>query len=224
MTTRTYLRISITLNILIVLFIAGKRIYYSRFEISPDLKQKVYADQYNTLYKSVYEALPVDSNDIVFLGTSITQGFPVGELMGPGYKNRGIGSNYTGHIISRLDNLTNAKKIFIEAGINDFIVYKSTVRETFEMYSQIVDYLGKDRCVVQSLLPVAKEYSVYADSIKKLNALLKDYCGKNDIDFIDLHGIIGNMGDSNSVDGIHPNGKVYKIWAEAIKNYLTHSP
>lgn len=224
MSARTYLKISVAVNIIIILFIAGKRLYFSRFSIAPDLKEKVYADQYDNLYKSVYRYLPIDMGDYVLFGTSITRGFPSDELLGPGFKNRGIGHNTTAHMLGRLEGLQHAKKVFVEAGINDFIIQGLPVATVVENYKQIVSRIGGARCVVQSSLPVGNNFPACADSIKKLNVLLKDYCGKNNIDFIDLHGIIGNMGNSNSVDGIHPNGKVYKIWAEAIRKYLAHSP
>lgn len=216
MTYRALFIISLSVNILILLFLVGKRLYYSR-TFTPNTRIQEIAVSNNNLYRSIYDCLAVDSTDIVLLGTSITQGFPV-ELL-PGIKNRGISSNATRHLIERAISLQHAKLVFIEAGINDFIVDGLSVEQTFGNYKVLLN-MFRGRVVVQSVLPVGGEYLVYKDSVVMLNSKLKRYCAEKSIPYLDIHSIVQHMGPPHSVDGLHPNGCVYKLWAEIINEYL----
>ena len=56
---------------------------------------------YNFQRRSLFEVLPIHSNDIVFLGNSITDGCEWAELFdNPRIKNRGISADRTGWMLS----------------------------------------------------------------------------------------------------------------------------
>ena len=81
--------------------------------------------QHGTFYDqraSLFEALPVDSTNIVFLGNSITNGCEWHELFGDArIINRGISGDIATGINDRLDPLLKGKpgKIFLMIGVND---------------------------------------------------------------------------------------------------------
>ena len=92
--------------------------------------QEVY--QYNQFYyqrATLFEKLPIDSDDIVFLGNSITNGCEWHELFNnPNIKNRGISSDVSMGVYDRLDPIIKGKpaKIFLMIGINDIAHHLST--------------------------------------------------------------------------------------------------
>ena len=81
--------------------------------------------KYNELYyqrASLFDALGVDSTDIVFLGNSLTHGCEWHELFDmPNIKNRGINGDIVEGIQERLASVTAGKprKIFLLCGVND---------------------------------------------------------------------------------------------------------
>ncbi|MCP3895963.1 MAG: sialate O-acetylesterase, partial [Bacteroides sp.] len=81
--------------------------------------------KYSTFYyqrASLFEELPIDSKDIVFLGNSITNGGEWAELLNnKRVKNRGISGDICQGVYDRLDPILKGKpaKIFLLIGIND---------------------------------------------------------------------------------------------------------
>jgi hypothetical protein len=66
--------------------------------------------------KSLYDLLPNDSNEIIFLGNSITFGCEWAVLLSnPNIKNRGINGDNTEGVLERLSEVTESQpdKIFI---------------------------------------------------------------------------------------------------------------
>lgn len=85
--------------------------------------QEVY--HYNLYYyqrATLFEELPIDNDDIVFLGNSITDNCEWHELFdNPNIKNRGISSDVSMGVYDRLNPIVAGKpaKIFLMIGIND---------------------------------------------------------------------------------------------------------
>lgn len=81
--------------------------------------------KYSTYYyqrASLFESLPVTSEDIIFIGNSITDGGEWHELFNnPHVKNRGISGDTTQGVFDRLDAIVNGQpaKIFLMIGINN---------------------------------------------------------------------------------------------------------
>jgi lysophospholipase L1-like esterase len=226
MTTKSWLRISIALHILTVVLFVGKRIYYNHKPDSPTITQLNIAGEYNYLKNSIFSELVIDSTDIVMVGTSITEGFPVADLLGPQFKNRGIGWNTSKLYLSRIDEIINQRPaaIILEASINDFIVEDLTAKQSFDNLLTVMNRITpKTKLFVQSLLPTAGNYERLMPRVKELNKLLAEYCKASDIALINLYGVMG--GDKGipkeySIDGVHPNGRGYKVMAGEIRKYL----
>lgn len=81
--------------------------------------------KYSTYYyqrATLFEQLPVNADDILFVGNSITDGGEWGELFqNPRVKNRGISGDTTWGVYDRLSVLTQGKpaQIFLLIGINN---------------------------------------------------------------------------------------------------------
>ena len=95
---------------------------------------------------TLYEALPVVSTDIVFLGNSITDGGEWAELFGDArMKNRGISGDIAEGVYDRLDAVLGGKpaKIFLLIGIND--VARGTSADTIvARILKIAKKIGED--------------------------------------------------------------------------------
>ena len=63
-------------------------------------------NEYNYQKRSLFDALPIRSNDIVFLGDSITDGCEWAELLDNRHvKNRGISADRSGWLLERIDSI-----------------------------------------------------------------------------------------------------------------------
>lgn len=218
--------ISISMNILIVGIFAGKRIYYRQPQMQSSSTSCL--DQWNEMRVSLFNMHAVDSNDIVFVGDSHTEAFPVTELFGSHAKNRGIGGNKTVNILQRIPTIAryHPRKIFIECGVNDFINGNSA-DSAFVNYTAIIDSIKKESpntlVYVQSTIPTRGYYNTANSSIAALNTRLSNYCKNKGVVYIDLCSKIthdGQLDGSLTSDGIHLNGKGYEIWQREIEGYL----
>lgn len=230
---------SLLLNLIAVAF-AGKRIYWSYF-------RKVYPVQHDRTqaYKNPFwcyrndliKQMPKDSNDIILVGTSLTDFFPLQLLQNPHVKNRGICGDLTEGVISRLAPIAEGdpNKIFVEIGIND-IAYKVPNDTILLNFESIIDTLKKNSphtsIYIQSLFPVADKENTalpgYCNAtnnknIKILNRQLAEIAGKKQVVFIDLYSHFvkdDHLNPEYSIDGIHLSYSGYILWARLLMPYV----
>lgn len=219
--------ISIAINCLVVLFFVGKRYYYNT-GATPAVNN--FYDQWNYSRSSLLNMLPLDTTDIVFIGNSLTEGFPVTELFGRHVKNRGISGNATWHLLGRIEKIAagKPKKIFIEIGVNDFN-FGASVDSAFDNYRAIISTIEnvspRTRIYVQSLTPTAMSYNKILDSIITFNERLRAHCSAQGITYIDLYTPLSRglqLDSAYTEDGIHLNGNGYAVWARQVKNYINY--
>lgn len=183
---------------------------------------------------NLYKIYKKKSANIVMLGNSITHGVNWNELLGrDDIVERGIPSDILEGFLSRMDYVLSLKPkmCFIMGGINDIYNWRP-VDQLFKTYISIIEILKKNnvRPVVQSTLYVAKKYPSSADrnsQVEKLNALLKDYCKKNNIEFLDLNeklSVNKYLRDEVTFDALHLNANGYKIWGQEIEKVLLKYP
>lgn len=217
------LYLSLSLNVVIVLFIAAKRIYYREKPATNS-----FYETWNSMRSDLLSSLPIDSNDVVFVGTSLTEGFPVTEVFGRNCKNRGIGGNQTAHVLSRIGAIASAhpKKIFIEAGINDInqgVTPDSVVSNIIRMVGIVKLESPKTIVYIQSILPTAGAHAVFNAAIIATNTQLKNYCTSSGIAFVDIHSIMWSgkdMRPTYTADGLHLNSIGYKVWQSAVAELI----
>ena len=183
---------------------------------------------------SQFELLPIDSNDIIMLGNSITEHGEWTELFdNANVKNRGIGSDITSGMLTRLDNIIKGKpaKVFIKIGTNDITLGHPEV-EILENYKRIIQRLRSGtpdtKIYIQSILPVGGRQTAKGRrnlAIRALNLKLKELALEFQLPYIDLfpHFLDANqkeLDEKFTADGIHLNGPGYQLWVDLIREQV----
>lgn len=182
--------------------------------------------------KNIFEKLPQDSTDVVFLGNSLTEQGPWEELFPQvDLKNRGIATDMTDGILDRLETVTamQPEKLFISIGVNDLLFHKPDY--ILRNYEKILDNISRlspsTKVFVQSLLPVNNEVrttGVYNKDIQIINRKLEELCQAKGLTFIKLHthfaNAQGKLKEEFTLDGIHLNGAAYLLWRDLLSNWV----
>jgi lysophospholipase L1-like esterase len=204
--------------------------------------KKASEERFSTYYmqkKSLFELLPDDPGEIIFLGNSITDGCEWSELFrNPLIKNRGISGDITEGILFRLNEVTAAQpeKIFLMIGVNDLAAGK-TVDSIVTNYRLIIETIRHDspktKLYLQSVLPVNAAYPRFknhvdkSDSILVLNKHIKALAQEYGLTYVDLHTAFrqedGQMNPEYSNDGLHLTGAGYILWKKLIDAYISES-
>lgn len=175
----------------------------------------------------------ITSNDIVFLGDSLTESFDLHKYFGKNnFRNRGMSGNMTGHVLYRLEEILNAKpaKLFLMIGINDIYQGIGTdivIQNITEILSQIKDNAPQTKIFCQSILPVNENRLLSFENINsrvyQVNISLRDFCINNNIRFIDIHPDFlnhqGQMDEQFTYDGVHLTPAGYEHWANLAREY-----
>lgn len=219
---------SLILNFLLIAFFIGKRIYYSNSGQESKTETESWADMWNRGRTDVLSHSKIDTSSVVFIGDSITEGFLVTEIFGPKAKNQGISANTTRHILLRLEPIINLrpKKIVLNIGVNDLRedVPQDTIVDNFRrILMRIRNGSPKTDIIVNSVFPTSGDYFFVQPKILTLNESIKAYCQEQGFTFVDVYSdlVKNNQLDSSfTYDGIHLNGKGYKVWAVKIASFL----
>jgi len=196
----------------------------------------VSADEYWDQRTSLFELLPIQGNDIVFLGNSITDGGEFNELFKMNnIKNRGISSDIITGVEKRLGQVTSGRpaKIFLLIGIND-ISHGLPVDELARRYERLVKKIKEQspstHLYVQSIMPINNSFKRYKalidkeQSIKALNDRIQEIAARHDATYVDLWPILANKEDKLDPeftnDGLHLNGRGYRVWTHGIENFV----
>ena len=181
--------------------------------------------------------LPIDTNSIVLIGTSLTHNFEIQETAGPEVKNRGInGDNLIG-IINRLKNVTDAKpkRIILEAGINDIGDLNHTNDQIITNYKKLLSAIQKTTpetdLIITSLFPVAdssERMKTYCSpetnlQISELNKKLESLSNKYNAQFLNFHKsftLNNELNSKYSMDGVHFSAEGYNLWQKLILPYF----
>lgn len=234
--TQIVLVASVAFNILFIAFLISKRFYYihqgyinSHPNGSNDSLITYTINKYkaNDVQVSLFKRLPHRTSNIVFMGTSLTQGFPLQEIFGNcDLINRGIGGNTATDILRRIDEAIEGKpkKIFLEVGTNDIGREGETIDSVFVNLKQIIATIKKEspitKIYVQSVLPFGINKNTL---IEQYNNKVAAYCKANNLTFINIYPLFldrNKMADSLTTDGTHLKGDGYFIWANSIKKYI----
>lgn len=185
----------------------------------------------------LFKNIPVTSNDIVFVGNSITNGgqwadiFPDSKV-----KNRGISGNTTRMVLDRLSMITKGYpwKIFMLIGVNDLpsaTESEPVLRNITAIVEQIKRESPATSIYVQSIFPVNSSFSNFSHNQKgtlilEVNEKLKLLCEQKAITYIDVHSRLrisntnNNLNPAYTNDGLHLLGEGYALWASIIQPYI----
>lgn len=216
-----------------------KRLFFIIFVIINSIN--LFAQQkYSTFYHqraSLFEQLPVSSNDIIFLGNSISNGGEWSELFGnPNVKNRGISGDICMGVYDRLDAITKGHpaKIFLLIGINDIgrgAHPDSVVVRTSRIIQKIQRDAPNSQLYLQSILPLNESFGKFGGhtkhwkEIKPLNKRLEELAIEKKIEYIDLYSEFvapgtDKLNPNYTNDGLHLMGQGYMKWVEVLTPYI----
>jgi lysophospholipase L1-like esterase len=183
-------------------------------------------------YEAANKALPArqaNEQRVVFIGNSITESWIYVDPLffkNNSFINRGISGQTTPQMLVRFSQdviQLNPDIVVILAGTND--IAENTGPITIENIARnIISMAQLARAnniepVICTLLPAEKYYwNRRADpkqKIPKLNALLREYCSKNNIGFVDYYSAMVDsklrLNQKFTEDGIHPNLHGYNV-------------
>lgn len=157
--------------------------------------------KYSTYYyqrASLFEVLPVDSDDILFVGNSITDGGEWCELFqNPNVKNRGISGDTTQGVYDRLDALLKGTpaQIFLLIGINN-VPRGESADSIAAGIRRIVQRIRQEspatEVLVQSVLPVTPQYGKFDGHtsrwqlVPEINRRVRRLAQEEKVTYIDL--------------------------------------
>lgn len=181
-----------------------------------------------------------DKGQIVFIGDSITDYYPLddyyGDLSLRAY-NRGIARDRTDGVLARLKvslyDLAPTKVVLL-IGINDVNAGRS-IDEIVANYTAILvsirANLPEAEVTCLSVLPMDARVEDWGIDLAKSTARIKELNGRikplaegKGYRFVDLFPLFADENDhmipEYVYDGLHPSAEGYSVWAEALKPYL----
>jgi lysophospholipase L1-like esterase len=186
---------------------------------------------------STLQPLAAGQKRIIFMGDSITEGWPFSEFFtGKPYINRGIGGQTTPQMLIRFRADVIALKpsvVLIMAGTND--IAGNTGPSTLEMITDNIFSMAelakvhKIKVILCSVLP-AYDFSWKkglhpAEKIATLNAMIKKYADANKILYLDYYSTMVNdqkgLKSTYSEDGVHPNKAGYEVMTPLAEKAIT---
>ncbi len=188
-----------------------------------------------------FEKAPaIKSSNVVMLGNSLTEfGYDWNELLGmTNVVNRGIAGDTNEGIQRRLSQVLpyRPKAIFLMVGMND-LSHGITARQVFDRCKKTIDLILKGspttKLYVQSCLPYCESFGRWkalagkSAEVPRINALLRSYCEKKRIVYINLYPHFLEPGTNQmkveySKDGLHLTPAGYAIWAGRLKPYMVN--
>lgn len=210
-------------------------------------EQRKYSDHYYKRTAQFEQERPINQNDFVMLGDSLTEGgdwatyFNEWLPAGISVVNRGIVGDDAPGIYDRLHQILpgNPAKIFLLVGVNDIshqITADSVLTDIEKVVHRIVEECPDTKLYIQSLLPYNFEKCKYKTMnkqdktmiIRKVNSGLRKMARKYNLKFIYLYDHFTGPGSIHldpqfTNDGLHINQAAYHIWANALKKYIKNS-
>ena len=216
--------------ILVLVFImsilGNLKLIYNHFVYGPRPEIEQNRLQHNSNRQEVFKINPIDSNSIVFLGSSLTEGFDLSLFFNNNnFRNRGIGGDRTDQVLKRLFEVTQGKpkKILLEIGVND-LFQGISIDSVFLNIKQIVRIIQKStpktKIYIYSIFPTQE----LNEKILILNKLLNKYCNEGEIVYLNFYEILYLNKGLNPLystgDGVHLNENGYIKWKEFIYTYI----
>ena len=200
-------------------------------------QERAYFPRYYERVEQFNNEDPITSEDIVFLGNSLTENGKWNEYF-PGQKivNRGIIGDEAFGIYDRLYQILpgKPKKIFLQTGAND-VSHDLPVDSIVERIALIVDRILEEspntKLYLQGSLPINESFNRYkkltgkTDVFPELNKQLEKLAESRGITFINLFPLFTQQGtnilrEDLTNDGLHLNKEGYEIWKKAIMSYI----
>lgn len=218
-------KISIALNLVVGSYLVCRHIYLQN-KIIP---LSHYCDTWDKGRESALDPLAIDTGDIVFVGNSITEGFPLQEMFHTlKVKNRGISMNLSYHILGRIQAIArqHPSKLFLDIGINDIlnnVPLDTLVQHCQKIISMVLEESPSTKLYVQSVFPLGASHVTEEKEVEDFNNWLKNYCHFINITYIDIFKDLcyhGTLDPRYTYDDIHLTGAGYEVWRDRISPYI----
>lgn len=186
--------------------------------------------------RSIQEALPITSTDIVMLGDSQMDIPELTELFGDlRIKNRGISGDVTDGVIQRLPAIIQGHpaKIFLRVGVNDVSHNLSATHIAgliLEIIKMIRQGTPQTRLYVESCLPINQAKGSYRSLdgkeqvIRDINALIEGQAEAQGFTWLNSYPLFtdadGNLDMRYSNDGLHLMGNGYARYKTFLQPYI----
>lgn len=193
--------------------------------------------------REIYMEMPTRRGAIVFVGDSLTQRCPWNEILRrDDILNRGIGGETVADVRGRLDEIARhqPRQIFLMIGINDLLNGRSETQvggDLAALKNEIRRRMPRTQIVWQSLLPInaqgtaavapdeaTRQQKQINASVVALNNAFKKWDDGRQIRFVDIYsGLLdksGELGASYTSDGVHLNGRGYRVWQAKVRAFL----
>lgn len=166
----------------------------------------------------------------VFLGDSITEGFPLDAVFpGQNVVNRGIGGDTIEGLTERLDVCVEAlapRRVYVMIGTNN-LWWASPNATTDDLAALCATLLDRLRAAapqalvtVQSVLPSSGDAAGMNPRTRALNERLKQLAESRGMIYLDLQPLMadseGRLRDEFTTDGIHLTAAGYEAWLEGL--------
>lgn len=179
---------------------------------------------------SMFEMMPDQDKEVVWMGDSITDGAEWSELF-PGLRtlNRGISSDNTFGMLYRIGEVAKRKpvKLFLLIGINDIarnIPNEVILRNYVKLIDSIQIQSPNTKILIQTILPTNNVFTQFknhqnkTEQIAEVNSSLKIICQQRGLQLVDLFtamsDVNGKLDKRFTNDGLHLNGAGYQRWKQ----------
>lgn len=179
-----------------------------------------------------FKVLPVNEEQIVFIGNSITNMHEWWEAFGNhNVVNRGVSGAITDEALNNIEAIAagKPKKVFIMLGTNDLGTSGiNTTEHVITNMTHIVERFKQTspstKIFVQSILPSTSGIRTLA-ALQDANSALQTLCTEKGATYIDLwNDLMGITSNTLSYDYLHLTSAGYKIWCDKIAQYVNDAP
>lgn len=177
-----------------------------------------------------FKVLPVTSEDIVFIGNSITNMHEWWEAFDSNHnvKNRGVSGATSDEALANIEAIAagKPKKVFMMIGTNDLgtagmnnVDY--VLRNTTLMVERFHKVSPDTKIYIQSILPSTSGIRTLALEMAT-NEALEKLCKEKGLTYVDLwDDLQGILNNTHSMDGLHLKASGYQIWCDKVAPYVT---
>ncbi len=177
-----------------------------------------------------FKVLPVNSEQIVFVGNSITNMHEWWEAFGNhNVIGRGVSGAVTDEALANIEAIVSGKpkKIFFMLGTNDLgTAGINTTEHVLTNMTLIVERVQavspETEIYIQSIFPSKSGLRTF-EALQDANEALKKLCTEKNITYVDLwDDLLGVATNANglSLDGLHLTAAAYKIWCDKVAPYV----
>ena len=170
-----------------------------------------------------FKGMPVNENNIVFYGNSITNMHEWWECFGDDHRivNRGVSGALSGELLDNVESIIAGKpaKVFLMIGTNDLGTKKlddpklvaANIRRIIERFKS---ESPRTKLYVQSILPTVNGSRTLEKTVAT-NKLIQAVCRETGTTYVDLYQpMIGIVLNELSYDKLHLTADGYKIWGD----------